>query len=331
MRETVSDGDCGVCGLELSALGDSYDHCPLCLGAQSFATLQAFSDAQRRWACAEKRSKTTDSWPSLSRNAESVMQANGGSAHSWAAIESGVNELSDQEYEAFHQRTFVLGTTRDVFAAYKRRERLELVCDPFARAPCAQFASVGPSSERTSAQAFAQAGTLRVPLRSPSPGQAQAARFEPGAVRTRDGLDSAGVAQPSRVLLYPLASVAASDGSIGVTERWYIDECMKRYGLSQVLDAELRVYYPLDYARCVPVAFRELLLSEMCALAMVDGLPDAAEARMIYAYCTEWRIPEGAARTQLLALQKHNTSFARRAWLRFRNYLLPGRWEQTTL
>ncbi len=234
----------------------------------------------------------------------------------WAAS-AHAHPMSERDFRDFLSGTLVEADPGALFGAYQRGEPLAVVCDPFVRPT-----SGGPASER----APTSERVRNVPLVGPAEEELPVQRFEPAHVEV--------ASQPNhvpRAILYPLASVAAADGIVDVEERWYIDSCLKRYGLEPATDAEMVVYYPLDYAALVPPAFRQALVEEMCAVAMIDGLPDAAEARMIYAYCTEWRVPEDYARAQLVELQKRNTSLARRAWLGFRNYLLPGRWENTKL
>ncbi|NOU34585.1 MAG: hypothetical protein HOO96_42385 [Polyangiaceae bacterium] len=243
-----------------------------------------------------------------------------GALRRWASVVHA-QTVSERDFRDFLLGTLVEADVAALFAAYQRGEPLAVVCDPFARAGGSP-ASVGPTSER----APTSERVRNVPLVVPAEVELPVQRFEPAPLEATPQID-----QVPRALLYPLASVAAADGIVDVEERWYIDSCLKRYGLEPATDGEMVVYYPLDYAALIPPVFREALVAEMCAVAMIDGLPDAAEARMIYAYCTEWRIPEDYARAQLVELQRRNTSLARRAWLGFRNYLLPGRWENTKL
>jgi uncharacterized membrane protein YebE (DUF533 family) len=311
---------CPSCRFDLSEVDDPDAPCPLCAGHERFADARAFEAALRRFAA----------------------------------------EPDDARFHEFMVGTFVTADVAALYARYQRGEVLEAVYDPFSRAQRVHHTE-GPRSERAGRSERVPAvplvaATDDVPVqrfsnsvRPPSPvdesalawvsalaNDAQptppgAAAGAPSAVATAvSARGQAGPAAP-RAVLYPLASVAAADGIVDVEERWYLDECLKRMGLGPATDAEIAVYFPLDYAPLVPPAFREELVTDMCALAMIDGLPDAAEARMIYAYCAEWRIPEERARELLLALQRKNTSLARRAWVGFRNYLLPGRWENTKL
>lgn len=244
----------------------------------------------------------------------------GGALRRWA-VATRAEPISERDFRDFLLGTMVEADLGALFDAYQRGEPLAVVCDPFARAGGSP-ASVGPTSERAPTSERVRNVPLVVPVEVELPVQ----RFEPPPVAAAPQANLV-----PRTILYPLASVAAADGIVDVEERWYIDSCLKRYGLEPATDAEMVVYYPLDYAALVPPVFRQELVEEMCAVAMIDGLPDAAEARMIYAYCTEWRVPEEYARARLVELQKRNTSLARRAWLGFRNYLLPGRWENTKL
>jgi hypothetical protein len=242
----------------------------------------------------------------------------------WATRELG-HTPDARTFQEFLGATLVQGDVRELYAVYTRRVLIERLCDPFDRAQ-GGAATVAPRSER--APATDRGRVPIVPLVTPDYELTQADAAPPVSVQA-PGEPQQQVA--SRALLYPLASVAASDGVMELDERWFLDECLKRYGVAPSTDAEIRIYHPLDYAALVPVEMREALLDDMCRLAMIDGLPDAAEARMIYAYCSEWRIPEERARAKLIEMQNENISLARRFWLGFRNYVLPGRWENTKL
>jgi hypothetical protein len=103
------------------------------------------------------------------------------------------------------------------------------------------------------------------------------------------------------------------------------------HGLPPATNEEIRVYSPLDFAHRIDPALRDRLLEEMCELAMSDGLPDASEARMIYAYAAEWGYHLEEAQAKLFEYEFRKTSFARAFWLHLRNKLLPGRWDQAKL
>jgi hypothetical protein len=243
---------------------------------------------------------------------------------SWAARESG-HILDDHALREFVSATFVHGDLASLYAAYAVRAKLERLCDPFDRAQ-GGAATIAPRSERV--PPTDRERLPMVPLVTPDY-PSPPASFQ-GVAQSRN-LRANDPHLALRAVIYPLASVAASDGTTELAERWFIDQCLKRFGLGPATDAEIRIYHPLDYAVLVPEDVREGLLLDMCRLAMIDGLPDAAEARMIYAYCSEWRIPEEQARARLLEMQNKNISLARQFWLGFRNYVLPGRWENTKL
>jgi hypothetical protein len=242
-----------------------------------------------------------------------------GALRTWAGRELGAVP-SELAFREFLGGTLVLSDVGALYDAYAARSLLERLCDPFDRAQ-GGAATVAPRSER--APRAEHDRVLKVPLVF-AERDVQDARL----IHT----SSQGAVQGQlRAVLYPLASVAASDGVVALGERWFLDECLKRYSVLPSTDAEIRIYHPLDYAARVPAEVREGLLDDMCRLALIDGLPDAAEARMIYAYCSEWRIPEEHARAKLIAMQNENISLMRRFWLGFRNYVLPGRWENTKL
>lgn len=265
--------------------------CPLCEGVHQFQTLGHLEQALRSWAMRERGS-----------------------------VEN------EDAFRAFLEATLTVPDVEALFSAYRARATLERLCDPFDRAQ-GGAASVGPRSERAPTTDRVPV----VPLLTSALVETQLQSMPPRPVVVAPAEATGTVNAPSRAVLYPLASVAASDGVMELDERWFLDECLKRYGVAPTADHEIRIYHPLDYAALVPVEVREALLDDMCRLAMIDGLPDAAEARMIYAYCSEWRIPEERARNRLIEMQNENISLARRLWLGFRNYVLPGRWENTKL
>jgi hypothetical protein len=275
----------------LEALDD--DLCPLCEGERRFANARELEAALRMWAARELGKPP-----------------------------------SDAAFHEFVGATLSLADVGALYAAYASRSILERLCDPFDRAQ-GGAATVGPRSER--APTTERDRVPMVPLVRPEYEELQPPSSVRASLIAHEEQSSHSAQGALRAVLYPLASVAASDGVMELDERWYLDECLKRYGVAPSADGEIRVYHPLDYAALVPVEMREALLEDMCKLAMIDGLPDAAEARMIYAYCSEWRIPEERARAKLIEMQNENISLARRFWLGFRNYVLPGRWENTKL
>jgi hypothetical protein len=239
----------------------------------------------------------------------------------WAARELGALP-SEIAFLEFVCGTLALADVGALYDAYAARRLLERLCDPFDRAQ-GGAATVAPRSGSEGAPRAELNRVLNVPLVGAERDVQEARASHTSSQRSVQG--------QLRAVLYPLASVAASDGIMELGERWFLDECLKRYGVLPSTDAEIRIYNPLDYAALVPAEVRKALLDDMCRLALIDGLPDAAEARMIYAYCSEWRIPEEHARAKLIAMQNENISLMRRFWLGFRNYVLPGRWENTKL
>jgi uncharacterized tellurite resistance protein B-like protein len=125
--------------------------------------------------------------------------------------------------------------------------------------------------------------------------------------------------------------VASADGTVGGPEQAALARFLVKYGITNVQTADIRVYTPIDHAPKVLPELRDALLSDMCELAMADGLPDGSEARVIYAYAAEWGFHLEQAQARLFEFEFRSTSFARAFWLNLRNKLLPGRWDQTKL
>lgn len=132
---------------------------------------------------------------------------------------------------------------------------------------------------------------------------------------------------PPRAILYPLVSVISADGEIHPSERAFVDAFLASEGMAPLADDEIRVYAPQEVARYVPTHRREKIVELMCEVAMVDGLGDDAELRVVRAYGAAWQIPEEKVETWLWGYEHAQSSPARQFWLRIRRFVLSSRWE----
>jgi uncharacterized tellurite resistance protein B-like protein len=132
---------------------------------------------------------------------------------------------------------------------------------------------------------------------------------------------------PPRAILYPLVSVISADGEIHPSERAFVDAFLASEGMAPLADDEIRVYSPQEVARYVPKHRREKIVELMCEVAMVDGLGDDAELRVVRAYGSAWQIPEEKVETWLWGYEHAQSSAARQFWLRIRRFVLSSRWE----
>lgn len=132
---------------------------------------------------------------------------------------------------------------------------------------------------------------------------------------------------PPRAILYPLVSVISADGEIHASERAFVDAFLVSEGMAPLADHELKVYTPAEAARYVPKERREKIVELMCEVAMVDGLADDAELRVVRAYASAWQVPEEKVETWLWGYEHAQASAARQFWLRIRRFVLSSRWE----
>ena len=122
-------------------------------------------------------------------------------------------------------------------------------------------------------------------------------------------------------------SVISADGEIHPSERAFVDAFLASEGMAPLADDEIRVYSPQEVARYVPKHRREKIVELMCEVAMVDGLGDDAELRVVRAYGSAWQIPEEKVETWLWGYEHAQSSAARQFWLRIRRFVLSSRWE----
>jgi hypothetical protein len=233
----------------------------------------------------------------------------------FAALDTWAHEARMTREELL-RGMFVRPDVEAIAGALERREVIETVADPFARV------AARPPKNAARQVGGSVGAHESAPPRADTP------------VRADDGpsgppLSVAGPpSAPPRALLYPLVSVAAADGEVHPLERQLVDRFLASEGLSPLTDDECRVHHPLDVARWVPPERRAAMVDLMCQIAMIDGLPDAAELRVVEAYAAAWHVPPEQVQAWLSAYSRRSASTARQVWLAFRRILLIGVWSK---
>ncbi len=206
-----------------------------------------------------------------------------------------------------------------LFALYQAGQLLETVADPFAfggRAASGVSAPrPPPSSSRPPPSFRVVPGAKSSP--EPSANQARSRAEEPPPPSA-----------PPRAILRPLVSVIAADGELHPDERALVDAFLASEGLSPLSEDEFRVYTPSETARHVPPEKREKIVQLMCEVAMIDGLADEAEVRVVRAYAGAWQVPEEKVDIWLWGYEHASASPARQFWLKIRRFVLSSRWER---
>lgn len=347
---------CKLCGLakrgEVSPLRDGAPHvsrvaanaCPSCLELLAPEAL----DVRRCASCGAHASLADRTAPfdltSFDDFADRLRE--------WATRD-GFRDISE-----LVEATFVEPDVRALHALFLRGELLETVVDPFAlggragggasasreprgdtpserkRSP-ASVRVVGPADKPSvvpgSSSRSAVQESLGPSLAAPAlPREARESRSAYGAEspRSSGSPSSAPFSAPPRAILYPLVSVISADGEIHPAERAFVDAFLQGEGLAPLADHEVRVYTPAEVAPYVPNERREKIVELMCEVAMVDGLADDAEVRVVRAYASAWRISEEKVSTWLWGYEHAQASPARQFWLKIRRFVLSSRWEK---
>lgn len=234
----------------------------------------------------------------------------------------------------------------------RRRERVEVVADPFskmgarpggsaaaARAREAEQASAAraydpdmtipdPSLAFTSAATDPMAPPIEASVRAsvaPLP-MPEAQAIAQARAREPEAPPSA----PPRAILYPLVSLVAADGEIHPAERALVDAFLKGEGLAPLTDDELRVHHPSEVAHLVPKERREGVVQLMCEAASIDGMPDESERRVIRAYANAWSVPDEKVDFWMWGYESMGTGVARQLWLKIRRFVLSARWSDAS-
>lgn len=262
--------------------------CPACL-----APLAASAVDDRRCA---RCGATADLRVVLSRLELARVEDFVASLDEWAAREGFASR------EDLVAATFVEHDVAALFAKMQRRQKLEVLIDPFAAFGHRHGGGSPPSS-------------MRVPLASGSTPPKEPAAPPPSA--------------PPRAIVYPLVSVICADGEVHPKERAVVDAFLRAEGMTPLTDDELRVHHPSAAAPFVPIQRREAFVRLMCEAASADGVPDESERRVIRAYASAWDIPDEKVEIWLWSYENMNASLGRQVWLRLRRFVLSARWENT--
>lgn len=218
--------------------------------------------------------------------------------------------------EGFPSRAHLLHATfcdpdpSSLFARITRRERLEVVADPFATMGARTTSSREP--EATSPPV--RVDPVPIPAATPLAPVAPVASEAPPSA-------------PPRAIVYPLVSVVVADGEVHHAERELVDRFLVSEGLTPLADDEFRVHAPQEVAHLVPKERRAAVIRLMCETASVDGMPDESERRVIRAYAAAWDVPEEEVDFWMWAHETAGTSLARKLWLKIRRFVLSARWE----
>lgn len=343
-----SRASCKLCGLVKAGVlsASSRDDlttvptnlCPSCIKPLRAEVL----DVRRCGECGV-RAMLVDRAPALDLRVFSVFAAQ---LAAWAERD----ELASAEELVFH--TFVAEDVRALHAIYLCGEPLETVGDPFAfggrasggastkdEPPPSRHARRAPPSIRVVPSAEGEPATEipRAPL-APNGPVVAFAPSHPVAPRVdvppEISVPNASLvgevpplSAPPRAILYPLVSVISADGEIHPEERAFVDAFLVSEGMAPLTDDEVRVYTPAEAARYVPKDRREKIVELMCEVAMVDGLADDAELRVVRAYASAWQVAEEKVETWLWGYEHAKASAARQFWLRIRRFVLSSRWE----
>lgn len=230
----------------------------------------------------------------------------------FAALDAWSDREDFASRSALLQATFCDPDPRSLLARIARKERLEIVVDPFANM------GVRTSGTRDAPPASAPLARApaRAPLSVPDPVPAPTAVQEPPPASA-----------PPRAIVYPLVSVVVADGEIHHAERELVDRFLVSEGLTPLADDEFRVHSPQEVAHLVPKDRRAAVIRLMCETASVDGMPDESERRVIRAYAAAWDVSEEEVDFWMWAHETAGTSLARKLWLKIRRFVLSARWE----
>lgn len=218
------------------------------------------------------------------------------------AVVEGFRDLDD-----FVRSVLVDGSVDSLLERLERGERIEVVADPFDLGR----ARVAPT----------HAGMRR--RESPRQGE----RLSPQVTTSLSTTPSVGDAPP-RAVIYPLVSVIAADGEIHPKERALVDAFLASEGLAPLADEEIAVHPPEAVARFVPIERRSRIVELMCEAAMIDGMPDGSEKRIVHAYAAAWGVPADQVDAWAAHYHRQHASRLRSLWLVVRHYLLVAPWER---
>lgn len=249
-----------------------------------------------------------------------------------ARIDAWAREERFPSRAQFLEATFVTPSVAAIFSALRDGARIETVADPFGT----RTASATPASPPKPRQRDAMDRppvTERIPSAPPLPPLSTFTPLpippsRPSAAASRPQDEAAPPSAPPRSIVYPLVSVIAADGEVHPGERAVVDKFLASEGLSPLSEEECKVHAPADVAHLIPREKREAVIQLMCETAMIDGMPDASELRVIRAYAAAWNVPDEKLELWIWAYENANSSAIRQLWLKIRRFVLSARWEE---
>lgn len=233
-----------------------------------------------------------------------------------AALDAWAKRDDYPSSTALAQATFCDPDLDSLVGRIARKERLEVVADPFA--------NMGVRTTGTREDRPAPSPPVNEPPRPAAIAPPTARVAPPPAPPLQETPPRSA---PPRAIIYPLVSVVVADGEIHHAERELVDRFLVSEGLTPLADEEFRVHTPQEVAHLVPKDRRAAVIRLMCETASVDGMPDESERRVIRAYAAAWDVPEEEVDFWMWAHETAGTSLARKLWLKIRRFVLSARWE----
>jgi uncharacterized tellurite resistance protein B-like protein len=286
------------------------NRCPSCL-----AELGPSSIDDRACLACNARASVVERSPSV---------ALGTDADLCAALDDWSDRESFPSRAHLLQATFCDPDPTSLLGRIARKERLEVLVDPFAnmgrRATTNEPATAPSPPVNAPAAAPVRVDPVTV---SASPDTTA----PPPPIAQAQPIQDAPISAPPRAIVYPLVSVVVADGEIHHAERDLVNRFLVSEGLAPLADEEFRVHTPQEVAHLVPKDRRAAVIRLMCETASVDGMPDESERRVIRAYAAAWDVPEEEVDFWMWAHETAGTSLARKLWLKIRRFVLSARWE----
>lgn len=247
-----------------------------------------------------------------------------------AALDAWAERDGFASRQALLEATFCHPVAEILYAFIVRKERLEVIADPFATMGMRPAGSATASAPRSTPAVASAPAVVSAPAGPPP-------RFDQTledplceiALASTDPLAQPLAPPPSappRAIVYPLVSVVAADGEIHPLERSLVDRFLQNEGLGPLTDEEFRVHHPSEVAHLVPKERRDAAVQLMCETAAADGLPDESERRVIRAYAAAWHVPDEKVDFWMWGYENMNASLARQLWLKIRRFVLSARW-----
>ncbi len=212
-----------------------------------------------------------------------------------SALTSMARDDGEPDLAAFLTVNFFGRSLDELHGAISRGERVESGLDAlyalFSRAPGRGGAG----------------GTSRKRLKTPEPPRDVPPVYEP------------------RAMLMALVSVLVADGAQDPREIAFVDNFLRREGLSPLRPEELRVHRPVEIAGKIPPARRAEVVELMVQLACVDGEADPSELRLLASYAASWGIDQESVDGWVAHYRLQNQTDAQRFLRRLRSFFVAPR------